>query len=107
MVTAKSPNSTACESEKGIPSHHKSVTAPEFKTLAKINFDGKSKLPNLTTNLVNLATTSSLDTVLQNANKNKRDRKKVQTFDSSFFISKNYFSEDRSTVTFKFFCMEN
>ena len=41
LVTAKAPNSKACESEKKIPSHHKSVTAPEFKTLAKINFDGK------------------------------------------------------------------
>lgn len=107
LVTAKAPNSKACESEKKIPSHHKSVTAPEFKTLAKINFDGKSKLPNLTTNLVNLATTSSLDTVLQNANKNKREIKKVQTFSSSFLSVKIILVKIDLLLLLNFFAQKN
>ena len=102
LVTAK-----ACESEKKIPSHHKSVTAPEFKTLAKINFDGKSKLPNLTTNLVNLATTSSLGTVLQNVNKNKREIKKVQTFSSSFLSVKIILVKIDLLLLLNFFAQKN
>ena len=46
--------------------------------------------------LQNLANTNQIETALDIGDKYRGKMKKLQTFDSSYFISKSYFDDNRS-----------
>lgn len=75
--------------ENKISDSVKYITTLKFSWLTGICFDICQRLKRL-----NLATKLALGIVLQNANKNERKTKLLQTFDLSFWIVINFFVVD-------------
>ena len=83
------------EVENKILDHAKYITTPEFNKFAESIFDTKLKQANLAAN-------SDVNAVSQRANKNKVKIEKLQTFNLSYFLGKNFSGYDGFQNTFVF-----
>ena len=82
--------------------HGKYITTPEFNTLAASVFNARLAQANLIKKTDFDAKLSSLKRKIT-SNKSKHllvdnELKKLKTFDSSYFIGKSYFEEDRTKI---------
>ena len=89
---------TEVENKLNNHNHDKYITTPEFNTLAADVFNARLAQANLITKTDFDAKLSSLNRKIT-ANKSKHllvenELNKLKTFDSSYFIGKNYFDED-------------
>ena len=100
MSQKKDYNTKITELEKKLTDHNhdKYITTPEFNTLAVYVFNLRLAQANLITKTGFDAKLSSLNRKIT-VNKTKHllvenEMKKLETFDSSYFIGKNHFEED-------------
>ena len=100
MVKKTDYDNKVTEIENKLNNHNrdKYVTTTEFNTLAADFFSSRLSKANLVAKTDFDNTISSLDNkIAENKTKNKSieyEFKKLKTFDSSYFIGKNYFEED-------------
>ena len=100
MVKKTDYDNKVTEIENKLNNHNrgKYVTTTEFNTLAADFFNARLSKANLVAKTDFNNTISSLDNkIAGNKTKNKsieKEFKKLKTFDSSYFIGKNYFEEE-------------
>ena len=96
----KTDNTKVTDSNNNLNNHNhdKYITTPEFNALAADVFNARLAQANLVAKTDFDNTISSLDRKMaENKTKNKsieNEFKKLKTFDSSYFIGKNFFDED-------------
>ena len=77
--------------EKKIPDTSNFIETEDFNSLTKINFDTRIAEASK-----NLATTIQVKTLIEWGDKNSEKLKRLQEFDLSYFIGKNYLDDDGS-----------
>ena len=75
------------EIEKKLRGHNKYITTNDFNKFSGAMFEERLKQ-------IKLATNNDLNTVQQNAARNKEKLEKLQTFELSYFHGKKYFDDD-------------
>ena len=100
MVKKTDYNTKVTEIENKLNNHNhdKYTDTPEFNKLAADAFNARTAQANLVTKAIFDNTVSSLNSeIAVNKTKNvffENELKKLKTFDSSYFIGKNYFEEN-------------